>query len=49
MDYLNLGVTTYGAVSPLLNPGASAADKAKAGIGQTPQVKYSGFVPSNNA
>jgi hypothetical protein len=50
-DYLNLGVSTYGAVSPLLGGGASAADKAKQGLGEstTPQVKYSGFVPGNNA
>jgi hypothetical protein len=49
-DYLNLGVSAYGAVSPLLSSGASAADKAKQGIGSTiPQVKYSGIIPGNNA
>jgi hypothetical protein len=44
-DYLNLGVSTYGAVSPLLGGGGRAA---------TPQLsykdtKFSGFVPGNNA
>ena len=49
VDYLNLGVSTYGAVSPLLNRGASAEVKAKQGIGPKPDTKYSGFVPNNQA
>ena len=49
VDYLNLGVSTYGAVSPLLNRGASAGVKAKEAIGTPPGVKYSGFVPTNRA
>ena len=45
VDYLNLGVSAYGAVSPLLNRGASAEVKAKQAIGATTPIKYSGFVP----
>ena len=54
-DYLNLGVSTYGAVSPLLGGGASSADRAKQGLGpqlpySTPRdTRYSGFVPGDNA
>jgi hypothetical protein len=53
MDYLNLGVTAYGAVSPLLGGGASAADRAKSGnvapLTPVRQTLYSGYVPGNNA
>lgn len=49
VDYLNLGVSAYGAVSPLLNRGASASAKAKEGIGAKQDTKFSGFVPNNNA
>lgn len=53
VDFLNLGVSAYGAVSPLLAQNASVADKTKSGLG--PQlsysnpVKFSGYVPNNNA
>jgi hypothetical protein len=49
VDYLNLGVSAYGAVSPLLGGGASTADRVKQGVGSVPQVKYSGIIPGNNA
>ena len=52
VDYLNLGVSAYGAVSPLLNRGASAETRATQAIGAatTPtSTKYSGFVPTNRA
>lgn len=44
MDYLALGVNTYGAVSPLLQKPTTTTPVTK-----KPETKFSGFVPSNNA
>ena len=44
MDYLALGVNTYGAVSPLLQKPTTTTPLTK-----KPETKFSGFVPNNNA
>ena len=49
VDYLNLGVSAYGAVSPLLNRGASASTVAKEATGPKQTTRFSGYVPNNNA
>ena len=48
MDYLALGVNTYGAVSPLLQKPVATTPITPVVAPKT-ETKFSGFVPSNNA